>query len=331
MTDIPLQFLDKETLLITIHDVYVEGEMGVMYTDREVYAPIGLNTDVRVSYIYMYKRFFGSLVPAQIPRDFHGAAMKTVAVAAPVVSLLHPNIGNHYHFMSECLSRLVLTLQHLPAGATLLMPSRGTSPHLWEALELAQYAGPTVAYEPGPHVRYHFATLHRVQWAQPVPAAVDPEQNDLWSDYLPSRVALSALIAWLPAHAHAPAPAPQRAPVVYLTRSGVRAVLHEELVVAALRRLLGANLLVFGVDQGVPGSTSLARHAHVFRHAQVVVGPHGAGLTNMLFAAPGNVSVVEFPMEPHCNRCFGYLAMALGIDYWVVPEVCVVCFSSTPD
>lgn len=26
-------------------------------------------------------------------------------------------------------------------------------------------------------------------------------------------------------------------------------------------------------------------------------------------------------MAPHCNRCFGYLAMALEMDYWVVPEL----------
>ncbi len=40
----------------------------------------------------------------------------------------------------------------------------------------------------------------------------------------------------------------------------------------------------------------------------------------MLYA-PSNVSVIEFPMKPHCNRCFGYLAVALGMDYWVVPEI----------
>ena len=40
----------------------------------------------------------------------------------------------------------------------------------------------------------------------------------------------------------------------------------------------------------------------------------------MLFAGR-DVSVIEFPMKPHCNRCFGYMAMALDIDYWLVPQV----------
>ena len=32
-------------------------------------------------------------------------------------------------------------------------------------------------------------------------------------------------------------------------------------------------------------------------------------------------AVIEFPMEPHVNRCFGHMAAALGLDYFVVPEV----------
>ena len=40
----------------------------------------------------------------------------------------------------------------------------------------------------------------------------------------------------------------------------------------------------------------------------------------MLFASP-NVSVVEFGLKPHCNRCFGYMSMALGLDYWLVPQL----------
>ena len=49
-------------------------------------------------------------------------------------------------------------------------------------------------------------------------------------------------------------------------------------------------------------------------------GGHGAGLTNIIFA-PRTATVIEFPLKPHVNRCFGYLATALGQDYWVVPQV----------
>ena len=52
----------------------------------------------------------------------------------------------------------------------------------------------------------------------------------------------------------------------------------------------------------------------------ILAGGHGAGLTNMLFASK-NAKIIEFPLNPHIDRCYGYIAMALGLDYWLVPEI----------
>ena len=40
----------------------------------------------------------------------------------------------------------------------------------------------------------------------------------------------------------------------------------------------------------------------------------------MIFA-PRNATVIEFPLQPHIDRAYGYMAMALGLDYWVVPQI----------
>ena len=40
----------------------------------------------------------------------------------------------------------------------------------------------------------------------------------------------------------------------------------------------------------------------------------------MLFM-PQNGTVIEFPLKPHIDRCFGYMALALGLDYWLVPQI----------
>ena len=42
----------------------------------------------------------------------------------------------------------------------------------------------------------------------------------------------------------------------------------------------------------------------MFQHARIIIGSHGAGLTNMLFA-PHCRAVIEFPLDPHVNPCFG--------------------------
>ncbi len=37
-----------------------------------------------------------------------------------------------------------------------------------------------------------------------------------------------------------------------------------------------------------------------------MIGGHGAGMTNMIFAPAGS-TVIEFGMEPHVDRSFGYV------------------------
>ena len=56
-------------------------------------------------------------------------------------------------------------------------------------------------------------------------------------------------------------------------------------------------------------------------------GAHGAGLTNMVFA-PDTASVVEFGLSPQIDRCFGFMAVALGLDYWLVPEISTNLFNA---
>ena len=40
----------------------------------------------------------------------------------------------------------------------------------------------------------------------------------------------------------------------------------------------------------------------------------------MLFA-PSNASVIEFEHTPHVDRVFASIAMGLGLDYWLVPQL----------
>ena len=66
--------------------------------------------------------------------------------------------------------------------------------------------------------------------------------------------------------------------------------------------------------RGIQGQLDL------FQHAKIVLGPHGAGLTNMLWCQNGT-SIIEFPLVPHTNRNLGFLAMATEMDYWLLPQI----------
>eukprot|EP00038_Savillea_parva_P027749 m.61258 g.61258 ORF g.61258 m.61258 type:complete len:795 (+) comp8013_c1_seq1:131-2515(+) len=307
---VPLLFIDKQTVALTLRDVSVEGAGGVMFTDCEVYLTIGLSTN--------------------LPRDYKGGNNEVVTVTHPVVSVIHPSISNYYHFTAEVATRMLLSFEYyfgdngVAKDAQLLLPPRYESQLPWDFITMLGITlkHTPLEYTPGNGKSYHFSTLHRIDWVQL--NTDDPDNNDLWSDYLPSRIALFKLRDTARRHqASRPSSIKMRSrPVVYICRAGVREVTSEEMLLDALKLLLGDNVYIHDTAgrTGAATVTTLQDQLDLFEGAQIIMGAHGAGLVNMVYA-PDNATVIEFPMSPQCNRCFGYMATALQQDYWIVPEV----------
>ena len=70
-----------------------------------------------------------------------------------------------------------------------------------------------------------------------------------------------------------------------------------------------------GYEIVIPGSLSFTEQVQLFRSARLVVGPHGAGLTNIIFCEPG-ATVYELVPAGYTNSCFCNLAMVCGLQYW---------------
>lgn len=99
-----------------------------------------------------------------------------------------------------------------------------------------------------------------------------------------------------------------RAPllVVWYTRRGLgrREVVNAGVVRAALEDVvLGRGSVVDSADAT----------EETYRVASAIVGPHGAGFTNMLFLRTPSL-LIEF-QESHIALCFARMAVALGIDH----------------
>ncbi len=78
--------------------------------------------------------------------------------------------------------------------------------------------------------------------------------------------------------------------------------------------LLGA-LGPLGFEMVDPGAMTPSEQVRLFAEAECVVGPHGAGLTNLAFAPPGT-AVVELFACDYVNECFWALASAVeGLRY----------------
>ncbi|MEM7345167.1 MAG: glycosyltransferase family 61 protein [Chloroflexota bacterium] len=59
---------------------------------------------------------------------------------------------------------------------------------------------------------------------------------------------------------------------------------------------------------------SFSKQLELFASARVVIGPHGAGLTNMLFA-PSTATLIELIPDDQVNHCFWLIANAVGHRY----------------
>ncbi|TBR25247.1 MAG: glycosyltransferase family 61 protein, partial [Reyranella sp.] len=92
---------------------------------------------------------------------------------------------------------------------------------------------------------------------------------------------------------------------------------------SSMRRILNENDLLPGLrDMGfrivAPGKLSLNEQIEAFRNARVVLSPHGAGLTNILFCRPNTTLVEIFPEGGVHGSAFLRIASQLNFNYYYV-------------
>jgi hypothetical protein len=70
-----------------------------------------------------------------------------------------------------------------------------------------------------------------------------------------------------------------------------------------------------GVRIIVPGTLSISEQINAFRSARLVIGPHGAGMSNIVFCRSGSY-VYEMLPRHYPNTAFNLLAQSSGLNYW---------------
>ncbi len=107
----------------------------------------------------------------------------------------------------------------------------------------------------------------------------------------------------------APAPWARRMPRrIYIDRRGsrLRPLTNENELVAALQSL--------GFTAVRLEAMPVADQIRLFRNAELIVAPHGAGLTNIGYARPGCI-LIELLMDAYVNWCFRHLAALMQVRY----------------
>lgn len=90
-----------------------------------------------------------------------------------------------------------------------------------------------------------------------------------------------------------------------------RALVGQAELTELIRRELGPRELLVYTRESLP------RAVETFQRAHILLGVHGAGLSNMVFMKAGSV-VVEIQPEGYTNYCFYLLARTLGLPHLIV-------------
>ena len=100
---------------------------------------------------------------------------------------------------------------------------------------------------------------------------------------------------------------------IYLSREDARCrqVENEDEVVSFLRK--------YGFKKVVLGALDVATQVHIFRNAEVIVGPHGSGFTNIASCSKG-AKIIELFSSESAHSFFWEMSNYLGLEYGYISD-----------
>lgn len=217
------------------------------------------------------------------------------------VNICNGNLSNYYHWVIDGLLVLQILRPYLPKGTKLLIPQTlpemraqakytnlGTVDHL-EALRAWGFDDFEIVLAPPPLVRVEEVLFHDFTSSEHFPAdLVQAARRDILARHPPR----------------------QGGRKLYMRRRGQRRVLNA----GDIEPIMAQHGFETVELEGMAPAEQIA----LFRDADIVVAPHGAGLSNLLFCAPGT-KVLEITPKAEYRSCFVELSDKLGLLHAVLP------------
>jgi len=230
-----------------------------------------------------------NFVQPKFIRDVLRIRFSSAKAMPEAVMLALPQHTNYYHWMTELLPRLMMVdsdahLRTLP----LLVPRNGTPAFVLNSLKLTGYSDRVKLMDDG---LYSFERLH-------IPTLLSPPSH-------PSPIAVEWLRKKLLRTTNDDATPEKR---IYVSRrdAGTRYATNE----AAVEQCLQSH----GFETVVMNGLSLEQQIETFRSARIIVGLHGAAMTNLIFAKSGGF-VLELFLEGWFTNSFYHLSLIRRLNY----------------
>ena len=142
--------------------------------------------------------------------------------------------------------------------------------------------------------------------------------QDQCGDPQPAATALLALYyrSYMQSH-YQPLPSEQDT-VILIHRSLKRPLLNHETVASSLEKLAQEFGVKFVIFSDAAGYWSMEETMRLFDRALMVVGPHGAGLSNLIYSRPGTYVIEAMCPGPLITPCYIWNTEILGHHYYGV-------------
>lgn len=213
------------------------------------------------------------------------------------------NQTNYFHIITELISRICILEKYMDLSKIKLVISNNLPSYGKEILTKFNFQE-LIYYDDGV---FHCEEIVLVDIG-----IESDEYKDCWSCYLSSKLALD-----LTYERFVLSLSNYKNYVIYISRSNsnIRNIKNEEILIEKiLKPLYGDDLIIFDHNYLAKCHNKFRDQVELFNNARLVIAPHGAGLTNILFCRE-NTPIVEFLLKPNCNRCFEYIAKYRKLNY----------------
>ncbi|UOG75711.1 glycosyltransferase family 61 protein [Hymenobacter tibetensis] len=254
-----------------------------LFSNGLLYTPVNLLKESCVDAVFLHQ--YAPTYPlVRIAKDFLKRRIEVLPTAEKYVTIFDAWSSNHYHLLIDALPRLLLLEEH--EAYILLAPDTSYMRKCLEPL-LSLYGFRFKA------VRY----INRAVWVSQCrfisKLTTSGYTHPVLAKQLKERLALP--------YSHT------RKLYVKRSNAAYRRVLNE---VAVEALLVAHGFEVIDFDE-----YSIPEQARLAASAAIMVGMHGAGLTNAVFM-PIGARLVEFRRTGvHHNHCYWFLAAGVGLEY----------------
>lgn len=253
--------------------------------------------------IFNEKSMWSSGNRAPVPRDTP-RALASCERHEELATIVQRYSWMYYHFLEESLPRLSLMLPYIGPKTKVLTWGKKYEVEWLKLLNITEDR--IVRFDPE-----KVYCADRLLFATPTPKIEPP------------REALMALRAAV--KADPPLPASARDLIVVVSRSDqeTRRLSNEQQMIEGLKAAFPTERILVVKQTDTPAGLHTLE---LFKRAKIIIGPHGAGLSNMVFAAP-ETTIIEIAFLHALPLMFWHTAAALN-QVRVLRYLCVPFFKA---